>query len=191
MAKRAKEVAKDTLAALDKLQALQREKAEEDKALEATTNKVMELSTKLQAANLARDLAMQAATTANADTDNQHLQNKQLSFQLSRVQEQVTSLSAERDSLSAKLGAVSPAQPQAGAPVPAAIEAPVQSKPAAAKPALTGERNALRAEAESKQHYIDYLRERNADQAKQLEALRAELANLKRGANPTVSVGSE
>jgi len=180
MAKRAKEVAKEMLTALDKLQALQNEKAEEDKVLQDTTNKVMDLSTKLQAANLARELAMQAATTANADTDNQHLQNKQLALQLSRAQAQITSLSAERDDLSAKLQAS--AQNSTAAPVAAPV--PVVSAPISTKPVTAHERD-LREESEAKQHYIDYLRQTNADQAKQLATLRAELAIAKNAAKST------
>jgi chromosome segregation ATPase len=169
MAKRAQKVAKDTLTALDKVQELQEAKAEQDKVLQDTTNKLMEQSTKLQAANLARELAMQAATTANADTDNQHLQNKQLALQLSRTLEQLKSISAERDDLATKL--------QAGAQV-----APAPTS--AALPVSGGA--SVTVDAES-QHRITALEQSNATLGKVVDALRAELANQKNSEISTTS----
>jgi uncharacterized coiled-coil DUF342 family protein len=173
MAKRAKQVAKDMLTALDKLQEAQEAKAEEDKVLQDTTIKVMDLSTKLQAANMTRELAMQAATAANADTDNQHLQNKQLALQLSRTQEQVKSLSAERDDLAAKLQTGTPAQPST-----------------TSAPKTNGEAATLTPDVESKRR-IDALEQSNSTLGKVVDALRAELANQKNSANSTTSVATK
>lgn len=103
--KGAQQVARDMLAALDKLQAVQRAKDDAEHALAATTNKVMDLSAKLQAANLSRELAMQAATTANADADAQNLKNMELAGQVRLAKEQLKSLITERYDLYAKLQA--------------------------------------------------------------------------------------
>ncbi len=165
MAKRAQKVAKDMLTALDKVQELQEAKVQQDKVLEDTTNKVMELSTKLQAATMARELAMQAATAANADTDNQHLQNKQLALQLSRSEARVASITAERDGLAAKL--------QSGA---TASMAAVVSVPTPSANTVTAKLNG------ENMHRIEALEQSNATLGKVVDALRAELASQKNSA---------
>lgn len=99
--KNAQRVATEMLQALDMIQDLQAAKAESDKALESTTNRLMEMSAKLEAANLARGLAMQAATTAHADADAQNLKNQELSAQLAKADNQVHSVTAQRDQLAA------------------------------------------------------------------------------------------
>jgi chromosome segregation ATPase len=172
MAKRAKQVAHDMLTALDKLQEAQEAKVEEDKVLQDTTIKVMDLSTKLQAANMTRELAMQAATAANADTDNQHLQNKQLALQMSRTLELLKSLSAERDDLAAKL--------QAG----------TTAVPTTSVPNNNGEAATLKSDVESKRR-IDALEQSNSTLGKVVDALRAELANQKNSANSTTSAATK
>jgi chromosome segregation ATPase len=100
--KDAQKVATEMLKALDMIQDLQAAKAEADKALEATTARLMEMSTKLEAATLARNLAMQAATTAHADADAQNLKNQTLAKQLAQAGSEVTAVTAQRDQLAAE-----------------------------------------------------------------------------------------
>ena len=97
--KGAQQVANEMLDALDMMEKLQAEKAEADKALESTTNRLMEMSAKLEAANLARGLAMQAATTAHADADAQNLKNQELAKRLAQSESDVHAVVAQRDKL--------------------------------------------------------------------------------------------
>lgn len=103
--KGAKKVAKDMLEALDKYQDLEKAKEKADKALEATNNKLLDLSAKLQAANLTRDLSVQSATAANADADTQHIKAMEAVKALETTRGQLSSLLAERDSLNSQLKA--------------------------------------------------------------------------------------
>lgn len=100
--KDAQKVATEMLKALDMIQDLQAAKAEADKALDATTARLMEMSTKLEAATLARNLAMQAATTAHADADAQNLKNQELAKLLVQGRSEVAAVTAQREQLAAE-----------------------------------------------------------------------------------------
>lgn len=82
-----KQVAEDMLEMLDGVELIEKAKADAEKALEATNNRLMELSAKLEASQLARELAMQAATTAHADADAQNIRNQELAQRLARAEE--------------------------------------------------------------------------------------------------------
>ncbi len=97
------------------------------------------------------------------------------------AQAQVTSLSAERDDLSAKPQAAAKNSPEAN---PVAAPAPIVSAPISTKPATAHERD-MPEESEAKPHYIDYLRQTNSEQAKELATLRAELETAKNAAKST------
>lgn len=79
------QMAKDTLEALDQIQELQEEKEDAAKTIASSTNKLMESAAKLEAANLARELAMQALSAAHADADAQNIKNQELSTQLNKA----------------------------------------------------------------------------------------------------------
>jgi len=178
----AQQVAKDMLEALDKFQDLQEAKDESDKALAATTNKLMDLSAKLQAANMTRDLAMQAAGAANADADTQNLKNQELAKRLARAEEQLAALRAERDALGTKQQGA----PAESVPAPAASPAPAAAVPGAGRgevDALTTtigvirhERNKLQENVIKNKQHIEHLEGVNAAQAREIAELRRQLA---------------
>ncbi|KVP17377.1 hypothetical protein [Burkholderia ubonensis] len=173
----AQEVAKNMLEVLDHYQELEEAKAEVDKALEATTNKLMDLSTKLEAANLARELAMQAATTANADADTQNLKNQELAQQLGRAKEQIKALVSERYDLNSKLEAAT-GELEAVHELHGATTSDVMTLQFAVATVVT-ERDRLQAEVDGQKQRIGNLEHENSAQAAELAALRQELAALK------------
>lgn len=169
-------VAKQMLEALDMVQDLQTAKAEADKTIESTTAKLMEMSTKVEAANLARGLAMQAATTANADADTQNLKNRELAQrlvqsgqQLQAAQAESNALASELEKAKADLAAATQARGD-GADV-APLQANVQ--------AMRQERDELTAEVARKQQRIGALESTNADQAREIAALRKQLSEAR------------
>lgn len=170
-------VAKQMLEALDMVQDLQTAKAEADKTIESATAKLMEMSTKVEAANLARGLAMQAATTANADADTQNLKNRELAQRLVQSGQQLQAAQAERDALAAELEkakanlAAATRASGASASDVAPLQADVQ--------AMRQERGELTAEVARKQQRIDALESTNADQAREIAALRKQLSEAR------------
>ncbi|KVP75553.1 hypothetical protein [Burkholderia ubonensis] len=173
----AQQVAKAMLEALDQFQALQEAKDEADKALASTTNKLMDLSAKLEAANLARELAMQAATTAHADADTQNLKNEELAQQLGRAKEQLKALVTERYDLNAKLEAAT-TELRAVRELQGAGTSDVDTLKSAVS-VLVNERDQLQAHADSQKQRIGDLEQVNSEQVNELARLRAELAALK------------
>lgn len=85
--KSAQQMAKNTLQALDQIQELQEAKEDADKTIASSTAKLMEAAAKVEASNMARDLAMQAVAAAHADSDAQNLKNQELQAQLTKALE--------------------------------------------------------------------------------------------------------
>ncbi|KWA83828.1 hypothetical protein WL29_20910 [Burkholderia ubonensis] len=175
--KGAQQVARDMLEALDQYQLLQTAKDDAEKALESTTNKVMDLSAKLEAANLARELAMQAATTAHADADAQNLKNQELAQQVARAKEQIKALVSERYDLYAKLQATK-VELEAATGAKASGSDTVTALRSALY-TVKVQQNYLQNVVDGQKQHIGQLETVNAAQAKEIAALRQQLAEMK------------
>lgn len=175
--KGAQQVARDMLEALDQFQLLQTAKDDAEKALASTTNKLMDLSAKLEAANLARELAMQAATTAHADADSQNLKNQELAQQVARAKEQIKSLVTERYDLYAKLQATKVELEAATGAKASGSDTVMALRTALYK--VQVQQNYLQNVVDSQKQHIGQLETVNAAQAKEIAALHQQLAELK------------
>ena len=184
--KDAESVAKQMLEALDMVQELQAAKAEADKTIESSTAKLMEMATKVEAANLARGLAMQAATTANADADAQNLKNKDLAQRLAQSGKRLQTAQAERDALAAQLESAT-AELATAAQARGTDTDDVVSLRAAVR-ALEAEKKELTAAAAGQAQRIESLEVANADQAREIAALRKQLSETRNA--PSASPGA-
>lgn len=111
----ARDLANQTLDLLEQYEALEKAKQEADAALVVSTNKILELNAKLEAASLTRELAMQASTAANADADTQHLKTQEVAARLTQAEADKARALAQLKALQTQLEAVKGAQ----VPIPA------------------------------------------------------------------------
>ncbi|HDR9103555.1 TPA: hypothetical protein QDB04_000275 [Burkholderia vietnamiensis] len=165
----AKKVATDMLAAIDKIKELQKANDAANKALTNATNKAMELSTKFQAADMARQLAMQAVNAANADADTQHLKVAEVQQKLTQAEEQLKACTTQ---------AASDAEPTVPDPsIPVMYET---------LGTMVQQNERLQKEVDSQTQRANALEQVNSAQSAELQALRAKLARLAHPRSHTV-----
>ncbi|MBU9200445.1 hypothetical protein KTD31_03630 [Burkholderia multivorans] len=165
----AKKVATEMLAAVDKIRELQKDNDAANKALKDSTNKMLELSTKFQAADMARNLAMQAVSAANADADTQHMKMAEVQQKLAQAEDQL------------KACATQPAQVAPNAAVDLSIPAMYETLGT-----MVQQNEQLQRQVDSQTQRANSLAELNSAQTAELKALRAKLARLEHHGSHTV-----